>query len=102
LRSRSTIIRFSERSLGLASSSAALRASSAGSLARAGALDRAGFHLALADADEALGRQAQHRAAVGQLLEAGKRCRAGLAQGLVGRHGSPWQGARKRWVKLIW
>ncbi|MNH17065.1 hypothetical protein D3C79_767190 [compost metagenome] len=51
--------------------------------ARAGALDRPGFHLALADADEALGRKAQQGAAVGQLLVAGEGGGAGFAQGLV-------------------
>ncbi|MNZ60444.1 hypothetical protein D3C78_785140 [compost metagenome] len=55
--------------------------------ARAGALDRAGLHLPLADADEAFWRKAQQCAAVGQLLVARERRRTGLAQGLVGAPG---------------
>ncbi len=52
--------------------------------ARAGALDRPGFHLALAELEEALRRQAEDRA-VGQSQVAGERRRAGLAQGAIGR-----------------
>ncbi|MNR00164.1 hypothetical protein D3C85_1159280 [compost metagenome] len=43
--------------------------------------------MALADFDETLWRQAQHRAAIGQALEAGKRRRAGGAQRAVGGPG---------------
>ncbi|MNM90712.1 hypothetical protein D3C81_1029840 [compost metagenome] len=47
---------------------------------RASALDRAGFHMALADFDEAFRRQAEYGIAIRQALETGKRRWARCAQ----------------------
>ncbi|MNN15414.1 hypothetical protein D3C81_1285160 [compost metagenome] len=55
-----------------------------GAATRTGALDRAGFHLATVQLDEAFRREAENRA-FGQLQVAGERRRTGLAQCLVGQ-----------------
>ncbi len=65
-----------------------------------GALDRPGFHMAFADLDEAFGRQAQHRAAIGQALETGKRRRARRPQRLVSGPGIALAGRAKALGKI--